>query len=539
MQAKENLRKSFTTAFAAVSLTVGAVGVAMSAPPPSSKGRPLTPGEVEMVKIFGEEINPAIVRLHAGPNKMSGSSIVLGEAFNTTTVALYGHPFLSLDYSKEEDATNWGLFYHELTHTWQYQGGWSQTKGHCPGGYRYRLKPDASFGDYCSEAQGAIVEDYSRRYLKPKSAPSNWYVTMCGKDTPEHDAMLLKIVETRFPAAREMRAKLGRGEVLPDAVSRPPGAPPCPSPTDPDIDGGKETPVGKKGQPVYFCETLAYAFKNIHGIAFTAGLPAWPGFDAVLDKKEPTCKVSIWGTSLAVLGASDFANGQIKAKTMGSLAQDIVKYTPHGIIDPVKNNLSAIFDNLVDKQKAEIKALYEIKTKEQAERIVKALETQLAEDPSLPANSRGFVEEKVRIVKEMLRKLGGKVPAGPTQPIAGPTTGPTTGPDAGGTGKPAKPVDGGKPGDGKGGDGKGGAGKGGDGKGADAKPAGDKPTGGKQDGSAPQQPPKPTGGKAPVQPQPQPGGGNHGADNNIKDLLDSAFGKGKAGPAAPAKAVRP
>lgn len=469
MSAKGHLKRAFLAALAAAP-------IAMAAPPPTSQGRTLTAGENSMIAIFGKEVNPAVVKLHAGPRK----GTTAGEAFDPKTIAVYGHPYLSLDYSQEKDPFNFGLFFHETTHTWQFQTGWIYTKGHCPGGYQYRLQENSRFGDFCSESQGAIVEDYARRYLKPQSASSNWYVSMCGYDTPEHDAMLLKTVEGRFPQAREMRLKLGRGETLPDAKKRPADAPACPR-ADEDT-----TP---KGRPVYFCETLAYVFSQIKGIAFTERLPAWPGFEAALDKKAPVCTVSIWGSGIMNISGKDFgANGQINPDKLGALAQELVKYTPQGMLDPVHRNLAGLFDNLVDKQKAEKKALKAIPSKETAQKILQTLEMQLKDDPSLPPNSRGFVEEKIKIVKESIAKFG----------------------------RPETPPDGGKKPDVR---------KSGDRKGTGAGPDRVLPDGDQPVDKKPVQPPpeKKPEKIAPLDP-----------DKNIKDVLDSAFGGKTTGPAKPA-----
>jgi hypothetical protein len=453
-------------AFATAALSLAPLALAQ--PPARSEGRVLTAGENEMIAIFGKEVNPAILKLHAGPRK----GTTAGEAFDPRTIAVYGHPFLSLDYSKEKDPFNFGLFYHEFTHTWQFQTGWTYTKGHCPGGYRYRLKENSTFEDFCSESQAAIVEDYARRYHMPQSAPSNWYASTCGKDTKEHDAMLLKVVETRFPNAKVMREKIGRGEVLPDAIDRPKDAPACPRQEQDD------TPETQKGQPVYFCETLAYAFSNIKGLAFKQGLPAWPGFEAKLDKKAPLCTVAVWGSPILHVSGADFGpNGQMKQESLVTLAGEIVKYTPQGIVVPVQDNLSQLFGNLVDKQKTEIAVLRAIESKDTARRILQNLENQLKDDPSLPPNSRSFVEEKIRVVKEVLQKMG--------QPPA---------PDGAQPKKPDPVV---KRGNGTGGGNNGGV---------------------MPDGGQPR-PPQPK----PVEKRPEPA--KMSPDNNIKDVLDSAFGR--------------
>src|SRR5690349_222245 len=111
------LAKSFAAAALILPLT------AESAPPASSQGRALTEGENSLLAMFGPEMNVKPVQLHAGPVKPFPGGRVAGETFDTHTIAIYGHPFLSLDYSKEKDAYNWGVFFHENTHIWQFQTG--------------------------------------------------------------------------------------------------------------------------------------------------------------------------------------------------------------------------------------------------------------------------------------------------------------------------------------------------------------------------------------------------------------------------------
>lgn len=415
------LKKAFGTAAAAGFLAAGTVAALADSPPSSSVGRPLTDGEREMASIFGKAADFSIVSLHAGPHVESSGSITIGQTYDSRTIAFFGHPYLSLDYSKETDPTNVGAMFHESTHIWQFQTGFTFTSGHCQGGYHYALTEGRKLEDFCDEAQGAIVEDYSRRYLVPAgAAPSHWYVEMCGYDTPQHDALLLKMVEERFPGARKLRLKLGHGENADGARERPADAPACPNTNRPDPN--RPAPfVPRKGQPVFFCETLANTFKRINGIAFKADYIAWPGFKAELSRKDPVCTVSIWDTDIATLGGDHFnPNGTIKDQSMAQLAGELAKYTPGGVVASVRDGLSDLFADLVEQQKAERNALKQINSVADAKRVLKRLEDQLANDPSLPDSSRGFVEEKAQIVRDIIDQLEhGKDPVVPP-PVAQP-----------------------------------------------------------------------------------------------------------------------
>lgn len=428
---KGKLKIAFTVVAAATSLST------MAYPPKGSVGRPLTKGEADMAFIFGDEIDASVVNLHAGPPK----GMTIAETFDTKTIAYYGPPYLSLDYSKTKDAVNYGSQFHEMTHIWQFQAGFAFTAGHCSGGYHYVLAKGRQFNDFCDEAQGAIVEDYARRYIKPVSAPSKWYVDMCGYDTPAHDALLLKIVEDRFPNAKTMRLMIGRGEVLPDARPRPAGDPTC-SPKDPDRKGpgggkgnggkdgngkqpgaggngpdgqpdggyrpkdpGQKPPVSsKKGAPVYFCDTFADTLKKIKGIAFVEGLAAWNGFEAELKEQQRICSITIEGAPLINISGDDFGkDGQMLGSSQARLVEAIIRGTPKEIRGAIHSKIDTLFEHMVSQQIAEKAALRKMTSKPDIEKKISGLQTQLRDDPSLPDNSRGFLQEKVNILMAKLK----------------------------------------------------------------------------------------------------------------------------------------
>lgn len=457
------LRKVFASAAAVATLGLGMASRVEANPPKSSIGRGLTTGENSLIKMFGDELDSSVVRIHAGPHKGN----VIGQAFDKKNVAFYGHPYLSEDYSEEFDPLNYGAYVHETTHTWQYQTEWKYTDGHCPGGYYYELKDSSRLEDFCSESQAAIVEDYARRFIKPSSSPSAWYVSMCGQDTPENDARLIKVVETRFPNARKMRMELGRGETLPDARPLPPGSvckkpdkPPggvypdgghegadgsgsggdcqCPcQPKNPDKDpdmspiAQPEAPE-KTGKPTFFCETVSDAMTKIKRIADNEGLQSWPGFSAWIDEMNQTCVISIRDEYIGVITASAFEDGLIQPDALSDLAKKIVENTPEQIRAAVRANLSELLDQIVDKQKAEKAALKDIKSRQEAEKIIGRLETQLKDDPSLPDNSRSFVEDKIKILRDQIAKFDRK--GAPSGGRKGPAQ-----PQGQGTGKPRTP----------------------------------------------------------------------------------------------------
>lgn len=198
-------------------------------PPKESIPRPLTAEELYYAGLFGKEIDPKIVELHAGPTKIfsDGLSVmqVLAQTFNGHQIAFYGKNMLSLDFGKEKHPMVFGTNIHEMVHIWQFQTAGAYTPiGHCQLGHGYHLRTGDKFEDFCTEKQASIVEDYARRFLMPdKAYPSNWYYKEMGFDSKENDALLIEIVEQRFPEAKKMREKIGRRENLPDARHAPEG----------------------------------------------------------------------------------------------------------------------------------------------------------------------------------------------------------------------------------------------------------------------------------------------------------------------------
>jgi hypothetical protein len=224
---KKSLAHAFTKA-AIAGLFVASTSTAYAldlpkVPPQESNPRPLTQGELYYAGVFGAEVDAEIIEYHAGPNKNYSAGQIVAQTFNSYQVAYYGHPFLSLDYAVDNEPLRFGSHMHELVHIWQFQTGEEFTpKGHCNFGHGYDLKAGDTFADFCDEKQASILEDYSRRYLMPERPHrSHWYFDKAGCDSFENDALLLETVETRFPKAREMREKIGRTKVLPDACPAP------------------------------------------------------------------------------------------------------------------------------------------------------------------------------------------------------------------------------------------------------------------------------------------------------------------------------
>lgn len=473
MSYKGFLKKAFqTAAFATIVLTGSA---AFAQVPASSVGRPLTAGEKGLAYLFGDTIHPDQIRWHAGPSQFPTAA----ETFDEKTIAAYDHPFLSLDYSQDRDPFNYGMYFHETTHTWQFANGWRLTAGHCPGGYLYDLRQGMKLTDFCSEAQAAIVEDYARRYIRPISTSSNWYVQSCGHDSPENDSLLVQVVEEQFPHAREMRLMNNRGISLPDATPLEPGTvckrspsngngrdphgagpqkPPDPGqgndpqkgdpkgkPNGPD---GKGKPGGdgpdvykplKRGKPTFFCDALDYTFSRIGAIAAKEGVKDWQPLTAKIDDNVSVCIVSAGKDKIAILSAGDFKDGLMRGETLANLVDKISQQSPDKIRSAVGKHLSALFNQMSDRQKAEKQALTKLKTREAAVKTLAALQTQLKEDPSLPDNSRAFLEEKVKIVERMIAKFDGK-DAGPDvqKPMSPPP--PPVSADGNGHGGGKKPV---------------------------------------------------------------------------------------------------
>lgn len=182
-------------------------GIALA--PGAYAARRITAGEVQLAaKLFGTALDVSQLKFQffrePADNRVSG--IPPG---STDTINIYGKDIAARDYSRE-GAENFGTFVHELTHVWQNQTNDRFTSSYVPEGnkYLYPLEAKYKFTDYGTEQQAAMVEDYARRFLHPSKS-----FTWLGQvyDDPESKAaMLMKTVETQFPAAKQLRLNYER-----------------------------------------------------------------------------------------------------------------------------------------------------------------------------------------------------------------------------------------------------------------------------------------------------------------------------------------
>lgn len=164
---------------------------------------PLTSDETSLVtNIFGDRIASAPLRKVFGKCLARGTMEMQVQWQSKTTFHVCDPAYWSADYAKESAPAKFGAFVHEITHVWQNQHNEKVHSGRCQT-YLYTLTADAKFREYCSEQQGAIMEDYSQRFLHPGHKPT-YYV----RSSPENDAMLAVLVENQFPQARALRMSL-------------------------------------------------------------------------------------------------------------------------------------------------------------------------------------------------------------------------------------------------------------------------------------------------------------------------------------------
>jgi hypothetical protein len=175
----------------------------------SSGKQALTPSEKALVRgVFGNDINVDAIRKEFHSRYRSDAAAWVDSA-DPNTIHFWGLAYHSRDYSRERNTYKFSVFLHEVTHVWQFQHGARSNAGHCYK-YEYELKPNSRFGDFCDEQQGAIMEDYARRFLAPVRDEAYRSLDAGGRKVPDYinDAHLREIVETRFPAARALRLRL-------------------------------------------------------------------------------------------------------------------------------------------------------------------------------------------------------------------------------------------------------------------------------------------------------------------------------------------
>lgn len=176
----------------------------------------LTPGEADLIKgIFGPEIDISKVRKHFTAVSKPGTSpgyVIPAQTFSNDCIKFYGPDYTSGDYSRPDNAFNYGTFVHEMTHIWQNQHPNPQKAEHDNFAYQYNLTPKSRFDDLGEEQQASLIEDYALQFLRASRAPAKNGDTYLPSHAPDKSdasrcdlVLLQKVVEDRFPAARHMR----------------------------------------------------------------------------------------------------------------------------------------------------------------------------------------------------------------------------------------------------------------------------------------------------------------------------------------------
>ncbi len=182
---------------------------------PSPAAVPLTSGESALLKsIFGNEINTSIIRKHFAE---AASPYAIAATFSSSKVKFYGKQNHSPDYSQTKDTFNYWTFVHEMTHAWQYQHpvqDFSRSVNAPTREYGYELSPKKRFQDFGVEQQASIVADYAQQFIyegpyKPANQNNGLYMPAeTDNFKPQSLDLLQKVIEDRFPVARNTRLKL-------------------------------------------------------------------------------------------------------------------------------------------------------------------------------------------------------------------------------------------------------------------------------------------------------------------------------------------
>ena len=173
--------------------------------------RGLTKGETALVKgIFGEEMSEnslALIRIASSPEERQDRGADTNAKGPIIFYILNGTSRYRDDFSQAEPGL-YSLFVHEVTHKWQFSKG--LVGENLPAvDYKYQISPEARFEDFTIEQQAAIIQDYTRHFLHPKTYEDTQY-HQTFYDSPESDALLQKIVEDKFPVARKTRLSMAR-----------------------------------------------------------------------------------------------------------------------------------------------------------------------------------------------------------------------------------------------------------------------------------------------------------------------------------------
>lgn len=186
--------------------------------------RAITPSEEALIRsIFGDALNTEGLSVSFHPEYYTDAAASAG---TDRAADFWGRESKSADFSKDPDAWRWGTFVHEFTHVWQFQTRMQYTVNDSDekedendefSRYKYPLAAKYKFTDYAIEQQAAIIEDYARRFLHP-SHSWNYLPMVYGKaGAAKKDALLMKVVEDQFPAAKQTRLEFAQRNARPRA----------------------------------------------------------------------------------------------------------------------------------------------------------------------------------------------------------------------------------------------------------------------------------------------------------------------------------
>lgn len=202
---KSSLARKFTKAVLGLALTASCLYGGWFGAFYAGRGEALTPGETSAVTaVFGNEINASAIRKH---ERSEGSATHLFRWVDGMVpppfshIDFYGPDAHARDYT-QDDARLFRLFMHEVTHTWQGQN--FNFSRHQVGVYKYQLNENSKFSDFGTEQQAEIICDYSGKFLHQSGLRQ--------KRTAE-DLLLQRVVEARFPTARQTRLSIEQGRM--------------------------------------------------------------------------------------------------------------------------------------------------------------------------------------------------------------------------------------------------------------------------------------------------------------------------------------
>lgn len=168
----------------------------------AGRGDRLTMGETQAVEqVFGDQLDASRIRKHYKDE--SHITHVLG---NTQGMVL--PPFSHIDFFGEwarvPDFTratrqHYGLFLHEVTHTWQGQHLNFNLQHFRSYDYASYLKGSSAFADFGFEQQAELVEDYAENWLHPEGM---------AEAKTKQDSLVANVVEAQFPRVKHMRDSL-------------------------------------------------------------------------------------------------------------------------------------------------------------------------------------------------------------------------------------------------------------------------------------------------------------------------------------------